>query len=115
MVPAQEARCFAIGNRDMPAPVSATITSAVSGPITWDGADQVAEATKGLHDFLDPVGQLVDRGRVPIDQVQVELGQEGVVVGEPADQGLGQLRGSWRATGAVPGQPSERRPGIAHG
>jgi len=32
-VPAQDARCPAVGNRDMSAPVSATITSAVRGPI----------------------------------------------------------------------------------
>jgi len=59
---------------------------------SWDGADQVVEAAKRFHDFRDPVGQLGDRGRVLIDEVQVKLGEEGVVLGEPADQCLGQPR-----------------------
>ena len=57
-----------------------------------DGADQVPESLKGLDHHLDPVGELLDRRRVLVDQVQVHPGQERVVLGEPAGQRLGQLR-----------------------
>ena len=109
LVPAQDARCSAVGNRVMSAPVSATITSAVSGADAGDGADQVAEPLKGLDHHLDPVGELLDRGGVLVDQVQVHPGQERVVLGEPAGQRLGQLPGSSTAAAAWPGRPA--RPG----
>ena len=68
------------------------ITSAVSGTDPGDGADQVPESLKGFDHHLDPGGQLVDRGGVLVDQVQVHPGQERVVVGEPPGQRLGQRR-----------------------
>ena len=55
-----------------------------------DGADQVAEPAKGLHDGLDPRGQLGDRRGVLVDQVQVDAHQERMMVGEPAGQRLGE-------------------------
>jgi hypothetical protein len=49
------------------------------------------EPLKGLHHHLDPRGQLVDRVGVPVDQVQMDLGQERVMLVEPPVQRLGQL------------------------
>lgn len=40
--------------------------------------------------FLDPLGELVDRGRVLIDQVQVNPGHERVVLYEASLECLGQ-------------------------
>ena len=56
-----------------------------------DGADQLPEALKRLDHHLDPGGELADGLGVPVDQVQVHPGQEGVVLAETAVQGLGQL------------------------
>jgi len=55
-----------------------------------DGADQVVEAAKRFQQRLDPGGQSVDGRGVLVDQVQVDPGEERVVLGEPAGQRLGQ-------------------------
>jgi hypothetical protein len=56
----------------------------------WDRHDQVPGAAKGLDHHLDPGGEFGDGVTALIDQVQVHPGQEGVVLGEPAGEGLGQ-------------------------
>ena len=56
-----------------------------------DSADRLPEALKRLDHNLDPAGDLVDRGGVPVEQVQVDPGEKGVVLGETAVEGLGQL------------------------
>ena len=41
-----------------------------------DGADQVAEATKGFDHHLDSIGELFYRRGVLVDQIQVHAGQK---------------------------------------
>ena len=55
-----------------------------------DGADQVPESTKRFDHH--PGGDVADRRGVPVGQVQVDAGQEHVVLGEPSGQRLGQRR-----------------------
>ena len=57
-----------------------------------NGADQVAEAAKGLDHHLDSIGELLDGRGVLVDQVQVHAGQKRVMGGEPTVESLGQLR-----------------------
>ena len=58
-----------------------------------DRDDQVPGAAKGLHHHLDPGCEFLNSSGVLVDQVQVHPGQERVVFGEPAGQGLDELRG----------------------
>lgn len=62
-----------------------------TGADSRNGADQVAEATKLLHHRLKPLCQLVDHRSVLIDEVEVNSGEERVMVVEATDHGLGQL------------------------
>ena len=62
------------------------------GADPWDGDHQVPGALKGLDHHLDPGRELLDGVGVLVDQVQMQLGQEGVVGVEPAGQGLSELR-----------------------
>jgi hypothetical protein len=48
-----------------------------------DRGDQVPDAAKGLDHHLDPGGQLLHGVGVLIDQVQVQPGQERVMLAEP--------------------------------
>ena len=94
-MPAQEARCSGGGE---PGHVGAGLGDddvGGQGADPGDRADQVPEALKGLDHHLDPGGELLDRGGVLVDQVQVHPGQERVVLAEPAGQRLGQ-RGDLR-------------------
>jgi len=56
-----------------------------------DGADEFAEPLKRLDHHLDPLGQLVDRRGVPVDQIQVHACEERVVLVEPAVKRLSEL------------------------
>jgi len=111
----------------MSAPVSAMDHVGDAGGDARDGDDEVPGATKGLDHHLDPGGELVYGRGVVVDQVQVQAGQEGVVVteaagerlGEGGDLGalppLGQIRQHGRVTLAVderlehgpPGHPAD--------
>ena len=57
-----------------------------------DGDDQVPGAAKGLDHHLDSGGDLVDGVAVLVDEVQVNAGQEGVMVAEAAGECFGELR-----------------------
>ncbi len=57
-----------------------------------DRDHQVPGAAKGLDHHLDPGGELGDGAAVLVDHVQVQPGQESVVLGESAGQRLGQRR-----------------------
>ncbi len=57
-----------------------------------DRHDQVPGATKRLDHHLDPGGELVHGPAALVDQVEVQPGQERVVLGDPAGQRLGQRR-----------------------
>ena len=59
-----------------------------------DGADQLPEPAKGFDHHLDPIRELFDRLRVAGDQVQMNAGEEGVVLTEPFGECLGQGRDS---------------------
>ena len=83
VVPAHDARCCAVGNL---AHVGAGLGDDDVGgvaPDPGDGADQVAEAVKGLDHQLDSIGELLDGRGVLVDQVQVHAGQKRVMGGEP--------------------------------
>lgn len=84
VVPAQDARCLAVGNLFTSAPVSANDHVCDQGADPGDGADKFAEPLKRLDHHLDPLGQLVDRRSVPDDQIQVHACEERVVLVEPA-------------------------------
>ena len=62
-----------------------------SGADPGQGGDQVPDYTKGFDHHLDPGGEVVDGAGVLVDQVQVQPGQEGVVLTEPSGQRLGQF------------------------
>ena len=79
---------------------------------------EVPGAAKGLDHHLDPVGDVLDRCGVLVDQVEMDLGQERVVFTEASGERLGQLRDlgpqpSFRQLGqldriAVPGDERRR-------
>jgi len=96
----------------MSAPVSAMMMSARVVLIPGTGHEQLAGPTKGLDHHLDPMGELVDRGGVLVDQTQVQPGQERVVLGEPAFQRLGQRGDLVAEPGPGPGRPAQQ--GSAH-
>ena len=73
----------------MSPPVSAMITSATAVEIPGDGDDEVPGGTKGFHHHLDPRGQLLDRTSVVVDEVEVQPGEEAVVLVETAGESLG--------------------------
>ncbi len=92
VVPAQEARCLAVGE---PGHVGTGLGDhhiSGQGADPRDSADQVAEPLKGLDHHLDPVGQGLDRCGMAVDQVKMHPGQEGVMLAEPSGQRLGQFR-----------------------
>ena len=62
-----------------------------SGADPGQGGDQVPDDTKGFDHHLDPGGEVVDGAGVLVDQVQVQPGQEGVVLTEPPGQRLDQF------------------------
>lgn len=59
-------------------------------PDPGDGRDQVPGRTKREHRLLDPIGEDVDGGGVLVDELAVQIDQERLVIGEPADQRLPQ-------------------------
>jgi len=65
----------------------------LGGPssLAGDGADQVTERTKRGHRLIDPLVELIDLTGALVDGLQEDAGQEGVVLGETAGEGFGQL------------------------
>ena len=57
-----------------------------------DAHQQLPDRYERDDHHLDPLGDVLDRGGVLVDQVQVGACQEGVLVAEAADQRLGQFR-----------------------
>jgi len=58
----------------------------------WNRGDQVPDAAKGFHHHLDAGRELGHGVGVPVDQIQVQSGQKGVVFGEAAGESLGGRR-----------------------
>ncbi|MGW1157703.1 hypothetical protein ACWD48_05585 [Streptomyces sp. NPDC002519] len=54
-----------------------------------DGVEQVEGATKGCHRRFDASGELADHGGELVVLVQIQAGQERVVLAEASGQGLG--------------------------
>ena len=69
-----------------------------------DRDQEVPGAAKGFDHHLDPVGELLDGTRVLVDQIEMDLGQERVVITETSGERLGQL-------GDLGPQPSLRQLG----
>ena len=63
-----------------------------AGADPGDRDDHVPDHLKGPDHYLDPGSHLLYRAGVMAGQVQVHAGQEGVMLGEPAGQGLAELR-----------------------
>jgi hypothetical protein len=85
--PAHEARCAALGNRDMSTPISATTTSAVRLPTPG----MVSTLIGGAHELVDLLVEALDHGFQLVHVVQVHASQQGVVVLEASHECLAQL------------------------
>ena len=90
--PAQEARCPAVGNTLMSAPVSARNTSAMMRGEARDADQQVPGRAKRCHRLLDAGVQARDVCGVGVDAIQMQSDHERVMGAEPAGQRLGQRR-----------------------
>ena len=98
-IPAHDARCAAVGNRDMSTPISAMIGFGGPLPDPGDGVEVVTglfERDAGLvgvrrRTGVDLVVEPGD-GRFEVsDVVEAQPDQQGVVVAEPAPQRVAQL------------------------
>src|SRR5215211_236976 len=90
LTPAQEHRCAAVGKAVMSAPVSAMMMSATLRLTPGILVSRSRGACRELI-FFDPLLEVLDCRVVLVDSVQQKPGHEGVVLGETAGQGFGQV------------------------